>query len=47
MSEKLRSDYFKNKESFRSEISEVLSFRYTKKTSKNVADTTFKPIFHI
>ena len=38
-----------NKKSFGSEIniflvSQVLSFRYTKQTSKNVADTTFKVI---
>ena len=44
----LKFDYFKNEKSFRSEIkafflvSQVLSFRHTKQTSKNVADTTFK-----
>ena len=42
-------DYLKNKKSFQSEIqsifflvSQVLSVRHTKQTSKNVADTTFK-----
>ena len=46
---KLKFDYLKNEKSFRSEIkktlflvSQVLSFRHTKQTSKNVADTTFK-----
>ena len=44
----LKVDYLKNEKSFRSEIksifivSQVLSFRHTKQTSKNVADTTFK-----
>ena len=28
-------------------VSQVLSFRHTKRTSKNVADTTFKLIEHI
>ena len=49
ISKMLEVDYLKNKKSFRSEIksifflvSQVLSFRHTKRTSKNVADTTFK-----
>ena len=48
ISEKLKSEYLKNEKSFRSEIktfllvSQVLSFRHTKETSKNVADTTFE-----
>ena len=43
----LKFDYLKNEKSFRSEIkafflvSNFLSFRDTKQTSKNVADTTF------
>ena len=41
-------EYLKNEESFRSEIEKtfpcftMLSFRLTKETSKNVAETTFK-----
>ena len=48
ISEKLKSENLKNKKSLRSEIktfflvSKVLPFRYTKQTSKNVADTTFR-----
>ena len=44
---KLKFDYLKNEKSFRSEIKifffvlQVLSFRLTKQTSKNLADTTF------
>ena len=44
----LKLDYLKNEKSFRSEIKifflvlKVLSFRHSKQTSKNVADTTFK-----
>ena len=47
ISENLKFDYLKNEKSFRSEIktfllvSQVLSFRHKKQTSKNVADTTF------
>ena len=40
ISEKLKSDYLKNKKSFC--VLKALSFRHTKQTSKNVADTTFK-----
>ena len=40
ISEKLKSDYLKNKKSFR--VLKALSFRHTKQTSKNVMDTTFK-----
>ena len=46
-------DYLKNEKRFRSEIkaffllSQVLSFRHTKQTSKNVADTTFKEEYEI
>ena len=49
MFEKLKSSYLKNEKSFRGEIktfflvSEVLSFRHKKQTSKNVVDTTLKP----
>ena len=45
---KVKIDYLKNEKSFQSEIKniflvlKVLSFRHTKQTSKNVADTTFK-----
>ena len=41
-------DYLKNERSFQSEIknmflfSQVLSFRHTKQTNRNIADTTFK-----
>ena len=44
----LKVDYLKNEKSCQSEIKTffcvliVLSFRHTKHTSKNVADTTFK-----
>ena len=43
-------DYLKNEKSFRSEVksiflvSQMLSFRHAKQTSKNVADTTFKDL---
>ena len=45
----LKFDYLKNEKSFRSKIniflaSQVLSFRHTKQTSKNVADTAFLTI---
>ena len=46
--EKLKFDYLKNKKNFRSEVkifffvSQMLSFRHTKQTTKNAADTTFK-----
>ena len=40
---KLKFDYVRNEKSFRSEIKkELVSFRHTKRTSKNLADTTFK-----
>ena len=49
ISEKLNSDYLKNKKSFGSEkqkafflVSKVLAFRDTKQTSKNVVDSTLK-----
>ena len=48
----LKFDYLKNEESFRHEIKriilvlQVLSFRHTKQTSKNVADTTFNIHIH-
>ena len=48
ISEKLKFDYLKNEKSFPSEIKtfvpilQVLSFRRTKQSSKNVTDTTFK-----
>ena len=48
ISENLKFDYLKNEKSFRSEIKifclalQVYSFRHTKQTSKNVADTIFK-----
>ena len=45
ISEKLRFDYLKNEKCFRSEslflVSQVISFRLTKQTRKNVTDTTF------
>ena len=47
----LKVDYLKNEKSFRSKIksiflvSQVLSFRHTKQTSKNVADTIFEVYF--
>ena len=47
-SKKLKLDYLKNEKSFRSKmkmfflVSQVLFFRNTKQTNKNVADTTFK-----
>ena len=50
ISEKLKSAYLKNEKSFQSElklfflVSKVLSFRHTKQTSKNAADTTFNLI---
>ena len=53
ISKMLKSDYLKNAKSFRREIksiflvSPLLFFRHTKQTSKNVADTTFKPVFKI
>ena len=46
----LKVDYLKNRKSFSSEIKSIFPcftsplFRHTKQTSKNVADTTFKPI---
>ena len=49
---KLKFDYLKNEKSFQRAfqkrfflVPQVLSFRHTKQTSKNVADTTFKIIF--
>ena len=48
ISKKLKLDYLKNEKSFWSEInffflvSQVLFFRHTKQTNKNVADTTLK-----
>ena len=49
ISEKLNSDYLKNKKSFGSEkqkafflVSKVLAFRDTKQTSKNVVDSTLE-----
>ena len=47
-SENLKFDYLKSEKSFRGEIknillvSQVLSFKHKKQTSKNVVDTTFK-----
>ena len=47
-SEKLKFDYLKNEKSFRSKIRiifivlQVLSFKLTKQTIKNVVDATFK-----
>ena len=46
--DKLIFDYFKNEKRFQNEIktfflvSQVFSFRHTKQTNRNVADTTFK-----
>ena len=46
----LKLDFLENKKSFRSEIktfsqvSQLLSFRHEKQTSKNLVDTTFNPI---
>ena len=49
ISRKLKFDYLKKEKSFRSEIkksfslvSQVVSFRHTNRTSKNLADTTLK-----
>ena len=49
ISKMLKVNYLKNEKSFQSEIKSIFpvsivpSFRHTKKTSKNVVDTTFKP----
>ena len=52
--EKLEFDYLKNEKSFRNEIKNIflgfinmLSFRYTKQTSKNLAGTTLNIIIII
>ena len=51
--EKLKFGYLRNKKSFRSEIkniflvSQVLSLRYVKQTSKHVGDTTFNDLFDV
>ena len=49
ITEKLKFDYLMNKKNFTSYlkviflVSQVLSFRHTKQTRKNVANTNFKP----